>query len=347
MSFCINNLVRLNSMFFRSRILWILSLLLLHLIGALILGSLFFMFAEYILGSLGFYGGKFIGYLWDNLNRNFWPPLILLLSLIVITVSNPIYALISLILIFFITALFLLSIHIEFLAFIYIIVYLGAIAILFLFVLMMFNLKELQKAVDYSQSASFLIFSLSFYLFLLYKFYYLLIHIFLAYVEYDAYINDMVVLRFKVLYSHSRDLYISFIQDLILDLGKAVSEWRSLGIDPYNISTLLENKNGNQKNEIIKQIYTWYIKKDNLPSGNFDFNSQNIDFLVKQLLEDNLPFTPLYKYPTDILIYGQILYTYYCYLFLLVTFVLLIAMIGAIILALSTTEKSTLISSKS
>jgi NADH:ubiquinone oxidoreductase subunit 6 (subunit J) len=67
---------------------------------------------------------------------------------------------------------------------------------------------------------------------------------------------------------------------------------------------------------------------------------------VKQLLEDNLPFTPLYKYPTDILIYGQILYTYYCYLFLLVTFVLLIAMIGAIILALSTTEKSTLISSK-
>jgi NADH:ubiquinone oxidoreductase subunit 6 (subunit J) len=139
-------------------------------------------------------------------------------------VSNPIYALISLILIFFITALFLLSIHIEFLAFIYIIVYLGAIAILFLFVLMMFNLKELQKAIDYSQSSSFLIFSLSFYLFLLYKFYYLLIHIFLSYVEYDAYINNMVVLRFKVLYSHSRNLYINFIQDLILDLGRALSE---------------------------------------------------------------------------------------------------------------------------
>jgi NADH:ubiquinone oxidoreductase subunit 6 (subunit J) len=103
-------------------------------------------------------------------------------------------------------------------------VYLGAIAILFLFVLMMFNLKELQKAVDYSQSASFLIFSLSFYLFLLYKFYYLLMHIFLSYVEYDSYINDMVVLRFKVLYTQSRTLYINFIQDLILDLGLALSE---------------------------------------------------------------------------------------------------------------------------
>ena len=59
-----NYLIWFNRMFFSSRIPWIISLLLLHLIGALILGSLFFMFVEYILRNLGLYGGKFIKYLW-------------------------------------------------------------------------------------------------------------------------------------------------------------------------------------------------------------------------------------------------------------------------------------------
>ena len=48
----------------------------------------------------------------------------------------------------------------------------------------------------------------------------------------------------------------------------------------------------------------------------------------------------MYEAPIDILIYGQVLYTYYSYLFLIGTTILLISMIGAIILALSTTEKT-------
>jgi len=68
------------------------------------------------------------------------------LSFVVIVIPNPIYALVSLILIFFNTALFLIGIQVEFLALIYIIIYIGAIAILFLFVIMMFNLKELQDS---------------------------------------------------------------------------------------------------------------------------------------------------------------------------------------------------------
>ncbi len=73
------------------------------------------------------------------------PTTILVLSVLVITLANPVYALVCLIVVFFSTALFLLSINVNFLALIYLIIYIGAIAILFLFVIMMFNLRELQK----------------------------------------------------------------------------------------------------------------------------------------------------------------------------------------------------------
>ena len=68
-----------------------------------------------------------------------------MLSVLVITVSNPVYALVCLIVVFFSTALFLLTIQVNFFALIYLIIYIGAIAILFLFVIMMFNLQELKK----------------------------------------------------------------------------------------------------------------------------------------------------------------------------------------------------------
>lgn len=65
------------------------------------------------------------------------------LSVAIIFMSNPIYSLLVLICIFLYSAFLLLSLHIQFIALIYIIIYIGAIAILFLFVLMMFNLKQL------------------------------------------------------------------------------------------------------------------------------------------------------------------------------------------------------------
>ena len=64
-----------------------------------------------------------------------------------IFLSNPIYALICLIVIFFSTAAFLISLKINFLGMIYLIIYIGAIAILFLFVIMMFNLRQLNQKV--------------------------------------------------------------------------------------------------------------------------------------------------------------------------------------------------------
>jgi NADH:ubiquinone oxidoreductase subunit 6 (subunit J) len=97
--------------------------------------------------------------------------MILTLSFLVVLLPNPIYALVSLIFVFFGTALFLLSINVNFLAMIYLIIYIGAIAILFLFVIMMFNLRQLQqqniKFYDVTSKAiSFIL-----YLFVSYKFY--------------------------------------------------------------------------------------------------------------------------------------------------------------------------------
>jgi len=59
--------------------------------------------------------------------------------------KNPIYALLSLIMVFFNAIVLLLTLKIEFLALTFLIIYVGAIAILFLFVIMMFNLKKLQS----------------------------------------------------------------------------------------------------------------------------------------------------------------------------------------------------------
>ena len=73
------------------------------------------------------------------------PAALLFLSVSVILFNNPIYSLISLILVFFNMFIVLLSIKVEFLAMIFLIIYIGAISILFLFVIMMFNLKDLHR----------------------------------------------------------------------------------------------------------------------------------------------------------------------------------------------------------
>lgn len=59
--------------------------------------------------------------------------------------QNSIYSIFSLIIIAIITAIVLISIKVEFLAYIFLIVYVGAVAVLFLFIIMMLNLKINQK----------------------------------------------------------------------------------------------------------------------------------------------------------------------------------------------------------
>ena len=66
---------------------------------------------------------------------------ILLSSLMVITSKNPVHSVLFLILTFFIGAGLFIILHAEFLAMILIIVYVGAVAVLFLFVVMMLDFK--------------------------------------------------------------------------------------------------------------------------------------------------------------------------------------------------------------
>lgn len=66
---------------------------------------------------------------------------LLLFSFFVISSRNPIHSVLSLISVFLLSAILLLCLEVEFLALSFIIVYVGAIAILFLFIVMMLDIK--------------------------------------------------------------------------------------------------------------------------------------------------------------------------------------------------------------
>lgn len=63
------------------------------------------------------------------------------LLLFLIFTNNPVHSILNLICIFFLSALLLLTLHLNFLPLLLIIIYVGAIAVLFLFVIMMLNIK--------------------------------------------------------------------------------------------------------------------------------------------------------------------------------------------------------------
>ena len=67
--------------------------------------------------------------------------LALISSIMVISARNPVHSVLFLILAFFNTAGLLILMEMEFLSLIFVVVYVGAIAVLFLFVVMMLNVK--------------------------------------------------------------------------------------------------------------------------------------------------------------------------------------------------------------
>lgn len=228
-----------------------LILIFVHLVMALVLTYAVVLIISIIL-PIAF---ELMYLLWTQLFSIFIPLAILISSLLVILLSNPIYALIALILVFLNTAIFLLSIQVQFLAFIYLIVYIGAIAILFLFVIMLFNLRSLQKSDMRIKDFSFLTISFKFYLFFGIKFFLIVSLDILNLIEYSTYINTTAIYK-----------------------------------------------------QFDLQYFLTYIH-------------------------------------WDILLFSNLFYTYYSYIFLLAGLVLLVAMVGSIVLALSTTESLQLPSS--
>jgi NADH:ubiquinone oxidoreductase subunit 6 (subunit J) len=67
--------------------------------------------------------------------------IIIIFSLCLVFTSNPIYSVISLIIIYLFSAFILILFEIHFLAVIFILIYLGAVIVLFLFIVMMLNIK--------------------------------------------------------------------------------------------------------------------------------------------------------------------------------------------------------------
>ena len=134
----------------------------LHIAAAFAL-SLFLLFLLSHLGLLGEISSAGIFFFLKNFFAFFLFCFIFIFSIFLITFLNPVYALICLIVIFFSSAVFLLTLKVNFLAMIYLIIYIGAIAILFLFVIMMFNLRELTQQYTKSNNTNSLIISFSFY----------------------------------------------------------------------------------------------------------------------------------------------------------------------------------------
>jgi len=77
----------------------------------------------------------------ENLFFYLFATFAIIFAFFVITPKNPIHSILSLILVFFNTAVLLIILGAEFLAMLFVIVYVGAVAVLFLFVIMMLNIK--------------------------------------------------------------------------------------------------------------------------------------------------------------------------------------------------------------
>jgi NADH-quinone oxidoreductase subunit J len=73
---------------------------------------------------------------------------LLFFGFFVISSRNPIHSVLSLISVFLLSAILLICLEVEFLAFSFVIVYVGAIAILFLFVVMMLDIKIGDSSLD-------------------------------------------------------------------------------------------------------------------------------------------------------------------------------------------------------
>ena len=191
---------------------------------------------------------EFLYTLWVKLFQLVLPLGLILSSSLVVLLPNPIYGLFALITVFLTTALFLLSIQVQFLAFIYLIIYIGAIAILFLFVIMLFNMRSLTKSDSKIKDFSFLSISFKIYYFFGIKFFMFVVLDIYSRVQYNSYINSSILLA-----------------------------------------------------KVDIQHFLTYVN-------------------------------------SDALLFGNLFYDYYAYLFLLAGLILLTSMLGSIILALSTRE---------
>ena len=166
-------------------------------------------------------------------------------SIMIVLTRNPIFSVLFLILTFFNISALLFLLELEFLPIIFLVVYVGAVAILFLFVLMMLNIKIAVLKENTIHYLPVVITLISIFLFEL-----------------------IMVFYFEFTPLRKQGVHIEFLDELCLNLNSSF------------------------------EFYAWFCKQSNI-------------FSV-----------------------GHLLFTTFCYLFILSAFVLLLAMVGAIVLTL-------------
>lgn len=193
-------------------------------------------------------------------------PLIIINSFLVIFSKNSVTSVLYLISVFILVSLNLLLLGAEFLAILIIIIYIGAISILFLFVIMMLNLRICEVYSSLVKSFPLGIFlGIFFFLELIYilsKDFYLLSFIYNNYFEYNT-INYSLInsqsnlyLIGDLLYNHYNCLLIIAGFILLLAMVGAII----LTKDETNINNSLYNKENNIKNR--SSIKFWGLKNN-------------------------------------------------------------------------------------
>lgn len=209
-------------------------------------------------------------------------------AILVIISKNPVISVIFLISLVLNSALFLMVKGMPFLGISYILIYLGAIIVLFLFVIMMINIKLtdiLETGYQYTKNIPL---ALTVSGLFLYEFFNIL----------PSYLNSTVLINPQMADS---SVIFSLIKEIVLTLNSLFSSFTF---------------SGTADNNLIGEIL----------AGN---NSQNIYSLITN---NNWPETLINSY-TQIVSVAYSLYTYGAFWFLLLGFILLLAMIAPIYLS--------------
>jgi len=240
--------------------------------------------------------------------------LILNTSIIVVFTTHPIHSILALIAVFIEVGILLLFLGLEYVAFVFLVVYVGAIAVLFLFVTMMLNIRQLEFNISilaYLPATIFIIFSFFLnFIFLFFKG--------KANFKFTQYVPTYE--RFTFL----RTMYCTFIVNPDEKTNPVpIPAWLTDEIMHPLIQQLLYSYVFNvtvTKPEGVDIL----IKKDSVPLRLSDGKLESIQINVSDI------FYTL----TNIEAIGHCLYTYFYVAFLASAIVLLVAMVGSISLTL-------------
>ena len=184
--------------------------------------------------------------------------LVIIFAISVITVKNPIFSVLFLIGLFSSISSYLIILGIGFIGLSYLIVYIGAVSILFLFILMLINIRTSELQSDTSNSIP-------------------------------------LTISVAILFNYP--------------LFKLL---------PYDIIML------NNNSYFTNLLNTIYLNNNIL----FNTNNNNIFFITSQIWDGNLMES------THITTVGNIIYTYYSMWLIIVSFILLLAMVGSIVITI-------------